>query len=160
MFYIYILHYFTIIVGFLTLLLFPYVFKLSPEFALSSFVPVMIYYNLETDKSQILSDNKGKTGIYMWTHLEIGRIYIGSAFELFIRLNKYFTPSQLKKTDNYTCRALLYHIHLAFSLAILEYIDINNLSKEEARKLILSREQYYLGLIFREMNLILIIYLR
>jgi hypothetical protein len=29
--------------------------------------PVIIYSNAETDNSKILSDNKGKTGIYQWT---------------------------------------------------------------------------------------------
>jgi hypothetical protein len=43
--------------------------------------------------------------------------------------------------------ALLRHTHCAFSLSILEYINVSNLSKDEARKLILSREQYYINLI-------------
>lgn len=33
-----------------------------------SFTPVIIYNNVDTDKSIILSNNKGKAGIYMWTH--------------------------------------------------------------------------------------------
>jgi hypothetical protein len=41
--------------------------------------PAIIYFNAESDKSQILSDNKGKAGIYQWTHLESNKIYIGSA---------------------------------------------------------------------------------
>jgi len=49
--------------------------------------------------------------------------------------------------DNYIARALLLHRYEAFSLSILEYIDISNLSKEEARKVILKREQYYLDYI-------------
>ena len=43
---------------------------------------------------------------------------------------------------------LLYHTHSAFSFSILEYIDISNLSKKEAREKILEREQYYLDCIF------------
>src|SRR5579871_707953 len=50
----------------------------------------------------------------------------------------------------YICNALVHHGHSAFSLTILEYIDIANLSKEEARKLILEREQYYLDLFFNK----------
>lgn len=41
-------------------------------------------------------------------------------------------------------RALLYYTYFAFSLSIFEYIDILNLSKKEARVLILLCEQYYL----------------
>ena len=117
---------------------------------LSSFVPIIIYSNAETDKSTILTSNKGKTGIYMWTHIETGRIYIGSAFDLSIRLSRYFSHSELKRVNNYISRAIIHHTHFAFSLSILEFIDISNLSKEEGRKLILEREQFYLDLIFKE----------
>jgi len=115
-----------------------------------SITPVIIYNNAEIDKSQILLDNRKKAGIYMWTHKESGKLYIGSAFNLSLRISQYFSTPNLKKVDNYICRALLNHSHSAFSLTILEYIDVSNLSKEEARKLILSCEQYYLDLIFLE----------
>jgi hypothetical protein len=44
-----------------------------------SLVPVIIYNNADIDRLKILSDNKGKTGIYQWTHNESGKIYVGSA---------------------------------------------------------------------------------
>jgi len=44
----------------------------------------------------------------------------------------------------YICNALLYHGYSAFSLSIIEFIDITNLSKLDSKKLILEREQYYL----------------
>jgi hypothetical protein len=44
----------------------------------------------------------------------------------------------------YICNAIITHTHSAFSLFIFEYINIENLSKEDVRKLILSRKQYYL----------------
>src|ERR1700761_4694332 len=93
------------------------------EFVFSIFVPIMIYPNPETEKSTILSDNKGKTGIYQWKHNESGKIYIGSAFDLSNRLNRYFTLSWLKQADNYICRALLLHGQNKFSLTIFEYIN-------------------------------------
>lgn len=112
------------------------------------FVPIIIYSNAETDKSKIFSDNKGRAAIYMWTHRESGKRYVGSAVNLLERMYQYFSLSWLKQVDSYISRALIHHTHSAFSLSILEYIDISNLSKEEARKLILSREQIYLDLIF------------
>ena len=115
---------------------------------LSSFVPVKIYHNADTEKSLILSDNKGKAGIYMWTHKETGKFYIGSAVDLSKRLSTYYSPLWLKSTDNYISRALILHTFSAFSLSIIEIIDITNLSKEDSRKLILSREQNYLDFIF------------
>src|SRR5688572_14043815 len=43
---------------------------------LSTFLPVMVYLNADTDKSNILADNKGKAGIYLWKHKESGKSYI------------------------------------------------------------------------------------
>jgi group I intron endonuclease len=108
---------------------------------------MMVYNNAESEKSKIISDNKGKAAIYMWVHIS-GKIYIGSTVDLSLRLSKYYTFSWLNQTDNYISRALLHHTHSAFSLSILEYIDIKGLSKKEARELVLGREQYYIDLIF------------
>jgi len=41
-------------------------------------------------------------------------------------------------------KALYNYGYSAFNLSILEYIDITNLSKDEAKIIILEREQYYL----------------
>lgn len=54
----------------------------------------------------------------------------------------------------YIYKALLHHGFSAFSLTILEYIDISNLSKKEARKVILEREQYYFDTLNPEYNLL------
>jgi hypothetical protein len=48
------------------------------------------------------------------------------------------------------CNALKEHGYSTFSLSIIEYINITDLSLDKARKLILEREQYYLDLIFSE----------
>lgn len=109
---------------------------------------MMIYPKPDRDKSRILSDLKGKTGIYMWTHKESSRVYIGSALDLSNRLGYYYTPSWLKQADTYITRALILHTHSAFCLSILNYIDISNLDKEKARLLILESEQFYLDSIF------------
>jgi group I intron endonuclease len=131
----------------------------SEEFSIllftSSFVPITIYSNTETAKSQILSDNKGKTGLYQWKHVESNKIYIGSAVDLSKRLENYYFKSYLERFKTiYIYNALLHHTHSAFSLSILEYIDITNLSSgpgpEEACELILSRKQHFLDLIFSE----------
>ena len=50
--------------------------------------------------------------------------------------------------------ALLLHGHSSFSLTILEIISISNLTKEDARKLILSREQDYLDSFSPEYNIL------
>jgi len=124
------------------------------DILLCTFVPVIIYSNAEIDKSVILSANKGKAGIYQWKHNESNKIYIGSAVDLSKRLIKYYSPYGLKETNNYICRALILHGYSAFSLSIVEYIDISNLSKDEAKTLILLREQYYIDYLLPEFNIL------
>lgn len=72
------------------------------------------------------------------------------------RFYSYYSLLELKRRDNYISRALIHHGYSAFSLSILEYIDISNLSLEEARKLILSREQYYIDILKPNYNIFLI----
>src|SRR5574338_36657 len=96
-------------------------------------------------------DNKGKSAIYLWTHKESCKRYIGSAVDLHTRLRNYFSKKFLERNKTiYIYNALLHHNYSAFSFSILEYIDITNLSLEESRKLILGREQFYLDLIFSD----------
>lgn len=115
--------------------------------------PAIVYSNAGTDKLQILSETKGKVGIYMFKHLESEKIYIGSAISLSRRLSKYYSIAFLNRYKNmYINNALLHHGYSAFSLSILEFIDITNLSKEDARKFILERENHYLKQIFEVDN--------
>jgi group I intron endonuclease len=115
--------------------------------------PIIIYKNVKTDKKNILSDLKNKAGIYMFSHNDSGKVYIGSAYNLSKRFQYYYSPTELKRIDNLIARALLLYSLDAFSLSILEEIDISDLNKKEAREKILSREQFYLDLIFSENDL-------
>lgn len=90
---------------------------------------VIVYSNADTDKSKILSDNKGKAGIYQWTHKESGKTYIGSAVNISNRLKDYYSKNHLERNKTmYINNALLQHGYDAFSLTILEYVDISTLS--------------------------------
>ena len=87
----------------------------------------------------------------MWTHKTSGKRYVGSAVNFSKRLNNYFKKSYLERNKTiYIYNALLVHGYSAFTLTILEYVYITNLSKEDAKKLILEREQFYLNVIFSE----------
>lgn len=120
-----------------------------------SFRPVIIYNNINIEKSKIFSDNKGKAGIYLWTCLDSNKIYIGSAVDLSKRIRSYFSKTYLTRSRNsHITNALIKFGYSAFSLTIIEYIDISNLSKEEARKLILGREQYYINYLEPEFNIL------
>jgi hypothetical protein len=59
--------------------------------------PVIVYSKLEMDKDQILSDNRGKAGIYRFVNEISGSTYIGSAVDLRIRLRNYFSVGYLKR---------------------------------------------------------------
>src|SRR5579871_1895322 len=103
----------------------------------NSFIPVIVYNNVDTDKLKILSDNKGKAGIYLWTHIESGKKYVGSAVDISKRLKNYYNINYLENNKSmYIYKSLLHHGYSAFSLTILEYIEIINSSKEDNRKLI------------------------
>jgi len=121
----------------------------------STFVPLMIYSNADSDKSKILADNKGRSGIYQWTHLESNKTYIGSAVNLSLRFRDYFNKSFISRNKNmHIYNALLHHGYDRFSLTIYENIDITNLSKLEARRLILKREQHYMDILQPKYNLL------
>jgi len=70
------------------------------------------------------------------------------------RFYSYYSLPELKRVDNYISRALILHTYSAFSLTILEYIDISNLSKEDARKVILEKEQHYLDTLMPNYNIL------
>ena len=89
--------------------------------------------------------NKNKAGIYLWIHKESGKRYIGSASNLKTRLSLYFNFNYLERNKTmYICNALKEHGYSTFSLSILKYIDITDLSLGEAKILILEREQFYI----------------
>lgn len=119
-------------------------------------VGVKFYENADTQKLSIIADNKGKTGIYQWTHKGSNLKYIGSSVDLGKRLYNYFLLSYLVNhcKNSYIYNALLKDGHSAFNLTILEYIDISNLSNENSKKLILEREQFYLDKIKPKYNIL------
>jgi hypothetical protein len=121
----------------------------------NNFVLAVIYNNADTNKSKILKDNNFFAGVYQWKHIKTGRIYIGSSNNLSQRLKEYYSNAHLKHNKNsYISRALLVHGYSEFSLTIFKYIDITGLSKEDARKLILSNEQQFLNIFDPHYNIL------
>ena len=98
-------------------------FYIDPVFLLAAMVPIKIYSNAEADKSKILSDNKDKSGIYMWKNNLNNKKYIGSAIDLSNRLSKYYyniiLKNILKRSNSHIYRALLKNGYSNFSLTIL-----------------------------------------
>jgi hypothetical protein len=82
--------------------------------------PVISYPNAQISKKDILKDNRGKTGIYMWTNLKSGLTYVGSALNLSRRLTNYYYNTYLLKSNKGKSSRLL---NLSASLsALVSYI--------------------------------------
>lgn len=119
------------------------------------FLPIVTYDNADTDKIKILNDNKDKAGIYMWKHNESKNTYIGSAININKRMKNYYSINHLENNKTmYICNALREHGYSTFSLYILEYIDINNLSKAESKLRILEKEQHFLDNFLPKYNIL------
>lgn len=95
------------------------------------------YENAETQNKKIYKENRGKIGVYRWTNIQSGNIYLGSSTNLSKRFSFYYSLTYLNKKANNSiiCRALLKYGHSRFSLDILEYCE---------SKFVIQREQYYI----------------
>jgi len=110
---------------------------------------VKYYNNSDTCKDQILSDNKNKSGIYMWKNSKNGKQYIGSAIDLSKRLFFYYSKTYMEdaltRGNSHIYRALLKNVYSNFSLIILEYCE-----PEQC----IEREDYYLCSLPHEYNIL------
>ena len=112
---------------------------------LAAMVPIKIYSNAEAEKDKILSDNKNKSGIYMWKNLINKKQYIDYSENLIIRFRQYFNINHLIRYNcMHICRALLKHEYSNFSLTILEYCE---------REKLLIREKHYWHIFNPEYNI-------
>ena len=100
---------------------------------------MIVYNDVDSLKKKILEENKGKSGIYMFTNKITKDFYIGQSKNLYNRFLNYLNPSYLKRTKNSRIgRAILKYGYSNFSLSILEYCEKVNLT---------VREQYYFDLL-------------
>ena len=126
-----------------------YSFQSLPSPTVAEKVAEQYYPNSETSKAQILSENKNKSGIYMWTNKINEKCYIGSAVDLPKRLKFYYYNSSMqaliKNSKSHKCSAILKHGRSNFSLTILDYC-----SSEQC----IEREDYYLCSLPHEYNIL------
>nr|YP_010714071.1 GIY-YIG homing endonuclease [Fuscoporia gilva]WDD39634.1 GIY-YIG homing endonuclease [Fuscoporia gilva] len=121
--------------------IFPFGPHVKPQWLNS---PKRIYDNPNYHRNLIGSENKKRSVIYQWVNLITGKIYVGSAWNGSTRLLSYWRPSVLKQNYPIYHNINYYGIH-NFSLAILEDLgDSDSVNKE----ILLSREQFYLNIIF------------
>lgn len=107
--------------------------------------PIIIYINADTDKLNLLADNRGKVGVYRWINKISGNTYVGSSINISVRMYTYFSLRSLAKSNRPIDRALLKHGFSNFSLEILEYCNEDN---------VLKREQYFIDLLKPEYNIV------
>nr|YP_010390662.1 GIY-YIG endonuclease [Fusarium asiaticum]YP_010391086.1 GIY-YIG endonuclease [Fusarium nepalense]UPX02680.1 GIY-YIG endonuclease [Fusarium vorosii]QJT58192.1 GIY-YIG endonuclease [Fusarium asiaticum]QJT58247.1 GIY-YIG endonuclease [Fusarium asiaticum]QJT58302.1 GIY-YIG endonuclease [Fusarium asiaticum]QJT58357.1 GIY-YIG endonuclease [Fusarium asiaticum] len=107
----------------------------------------VVYINPSIEKAKILKENKGKSGIYLWTNQINGKRYVGSALDLSKRFRNYFNTSYLtdRKDIMIIYKALLTHGFDNFTLEILEYCESS---------VLIEREQYYIDLLNPEYNIL------
>nr|ATI20298.1 GIY-YIG endonuclease [Juglanconis sp.] len=113
-----------------------------------AFIPVVSYNDAFSNKKLAITDNKGKSGIYRWTHLESKKSYIGSSVNLGLRLRNYFNLSFISHpTRNMMVinKALLKYGYSKFKFEILEYCGPKELA---------IREQYYMDQLCPEYNVL------
>ena len=99
--------------------------KNTTRFFSSKFKSFIIYDNsftFFTNKSNILTDNKGKSGIYRWVNKITNESYIGSSVNLYSRLLNYYNKNYLNKRilirNSHIYRALLFYGYSNFNLEI------------------------------------------
>ena len=105
---------------------------------------IKFYEDAYSMRKLIIKDNQNKSGIYKWTNKLTNDIYVGQSKDLAKRFIKYFNLSYLKNRETLVIsRALIKYGYSNFSLEILEYCDIANLTE---------REQYYFDKLNPEYN--------
>jgi len=116
---------------------------------------VKTYEDSEFQKEQIITENRGASGVYSWLHRTSKRRYIGSSVDITRRFLEYFSQASLTKSKgrSYIRAALRKYAHSAFSFQILEYVDIQNMSIKDAIKELVEREQYYFDHLPTEFNI-------
>jgi group I intron endonuclease len=110
--------------------------------------PIKVYNNFKEDRQQIRKDQIDNTGVYCLVNKINGNIYIGSSVNLAVRMMNYLNTTFLKNKKNNNMpiiQALLKYDQANFSLLIVEYVDIKNLS---------VRETYYITHLLPNYNIL------
>ncbi len=122
---------------------------------LSNFKSAAIYAKVKHSKNQIMQENQGKSGIYLFRNSINGKIYIGSSINLKRRFREYFNINYLQKNNSMAiCRALLKYGYSSFSGSfpptraspwgkeILEYCEPSELLEREDHLINLLKPEY------------------
>jgi group I intron endonuclease len=110
---------------------------------------IVTYADITEQMQSIILENKGKSGVYLFTNKVNGKRYVGSSENLGRRLSTYFSINYLQtvseKGGSIIHKALLKHGYSNFSLDIIEYCKDSE---------VIAREQYYLDKLNPEYNIL------
>lgn len=109
--------------------------------------PVRYYLDINKERDTIIKENNNRAIVYQWYCKTTEKIYVGSALNGHRRLTTYWIPSILKENKLRIYQSINEYGHDNHYLAILE--DIGN-SKEVDKDYLISREQYYLDILFEK----------
>ena len=111
--------------------------------------PAKVYDNPDLQKKDIINENKGKSGVYLWVNKVNGKTYVGSSVNLSRRLKNYYSlnlmGTKIKLGQSAIYSAILKYGISNFKLDILEYCKISD---------VIDREGYYFNLLKPEYNLL------
>lgn len=116
-------------------------YSTSNPSSLDTPTPIFIITNLQ-DKNDLLSNRKlllSKGGIYSFLNKTNGKQYIGSAKDLYIRLNEHLSK---RKSNSALQAAILKHGLDNFHFCIYEYFSYEN--KSNSSKLLTDLESTYI----------------
>lgn len=123
--------------------------KIINKNKISGYTVQRVYKDMRLQKKQIIEDNKGKCGIYVFTNKITGRRYVGSSLNLGRRLRDYYSNirmlNTLQRSTMVIYLAILKYEISAFELEILEYCDPS---------VVRARETYYIKSLNPEYNIL------
>lgn len=101
---------------------------------IQNFNAVKVYDNLKENRVNILKEQRDKSGVYCLINKVNGHSYVGSSMNLASRMRNYLNKAFLKSKQNANMpitKALLKYDYSNFSLLILEYVELVNLTIRE-----------------------------
>lgn len=105
---------------------------------------MVVYANADLEKLKIFTENKGKSGVYLWTNLINKKLYVGSSPNLYRRFFFYFSIKYLLnyKFHSIFLKGLLKYGYSNFKLEILEYCEPNRCLEIEQNYINLLNPEY------------------
>lgn len=104
--------------------------------------PIVVFYNALLSKNDIIKNYRNISGVYLLHNLVNGKQYIGSGYDLSMRLSSYYYPSRLID-KRHVSNSILKYDHDNFSVVILDILGPKN---SVVKTNLLEKEQHFINL--------------